>query len=62
MSKWIVFYDRDGTELAAYTESGTFAGELRATADLLAFEHRIPVDEITVKLEERRIGKEERAL
>jgi hypothetical protein len=42
MSKWIVFYDSKGKELAAYTEAGTFAGERKATADLLAFERGIP--------------------
>ena len=53
MSKWIVFYDSEGKELAAYTEAGTFAGEREATADLLAFEHGIPPEEITTKEEER---------
>lgn len=53
MSKWIVFYDSEGKELAAYTETGTFAGERKATADLLSFEHGIPTHEIIIKEEER---------
>lgn len=51
--KWIVFYDSKGEELAAYTEAGTFAGEQKATADLLAFERGIPANEIAIKEEER---------
>jgi hypothetical protein len=50
---WIVFYDSKGKELAAYTEDGTFAGELKATADLLAFECGIPAEEIVIREEER---------
>ena len=53
MSKWIVFYDSTGKELAAYTVTGTFEGELEATKDLLAFEHGISPEEITIKEEER---------
>lgn len=53
MRKWIVFYDGKGKELAAYTEAETFAGELKATTDLLAFEHGIQPEEITTKEVER---------
>ena len=53
MSKWIAFYDSAGKELAAYTINGTFEGELKATVDLLAFEHGISPEEITIKEEER---------
>lgn len=53
MRKWIVFYSGAGKELAAYTAAGTFDGERRATADLLAFEQGIPVEEIIVKEETR---------
>ena len=49
MSKWIVFYDSEGKELAAYTEAETFAGEREATVNLLAFENGIPTEELTVK-------------
>ena len=52
MRKWIVFYG-GGKELAAYTEAETFPGERDATAELLAFEHRVQLEEITVKEEER---------
>lgn len=53
MKKWIVFYNSKGEELAAYTEAGTFAGELKATTDLLAFEYGIHPEEIIIKEEER---------
>lgn len=53
MSKWIVFYDRNGKELTAYTEAETFAGEREATAELLAFEHGIQPEKITTKEVER---------
>jgi hypothetical protein len=52
MRKWIVFYG-GGKELAAYTEAETFPGERDATAELLAFEHGVQLEEITVKEEER---------
>lgn len=53
MSKWIVFYDSNGKELAAYTKAETFEGERKATAELLAFENGIQPEEITVKEVER---------
>jgi hypothetical protein len=49
MKKWIVFYDNNGKELTAYTQAETFAGEQKATAELLAFEHGIRPEEITAK-------------
>lgn len=53
MSKWIAFYDGTGKELAAYTVTGTFEGELKATKDLLAYEQGISPEEIIIKEEER---------
>jgi hypothetical protein len=53
MRKWIVFCDSKGKELAAYTEAGTFAGEQESTAELLAFENGIQLEEITIKEVER---------
>lgn len=53
MKKWIVFYDSKGNELAAYTQAETFAGEQEATTALLAFEHGIQPEEITIKEVER---------
>lgn len=53
MRKWIVFCDSKGKELAAYTEAGTFDGEQKATAELLAFEHGIQPEEVTTKEVER---------
>ena len=45
--KWIVFYNRLGRELAAYTQKGMFDGELESTLGLLAYEHGMPVEDIT---------------
>lgn len=53
MSRWIAFYDGAGKELAAYTVTGTFEGEHKATKELLAYEHGISPEEITIKEEER---------
>ena len=53
MRKWIVFYDNKGEELAAYTKAETFEGELKATAELLAFERGMKPEEITAKEVER---------
>lgn len=50
---WIVFYYLDWQEMAAYTVRGAFAGELQATKELLAYEHNIPVSDITAKVEWR---------
>lgn len=38
---WFVFFDSEGVELCAITVNGTFAGEISATIDLLAYEHGI---------------------
>jgi hypothetical protein len=53
MSKWIVFYDNAGSELVAYTAADEFAGERKATAELLAYERDIPISVIIIKEEER---------
>ncbi len=52
MVSWIVFYHGE-RELAAITLRGTFPGEIRATAELLAYECGIPADAIRVALEDR---------
>ena len=52
MEKWIVF--RYGVkELLAYTVNGTFEGELKNTMELLAQEHGIHANEISIVIEER---------
>jgi|GEM_PF-3523369 len=53
MEKWTVFYDGKGKELAAYTQAETFAGEQKATTELLAFEYGIQPEEITTEEVER---------
>lgn len=52
MEEYIVFY-HDGKELAAYTVRGTFAGEMEATKNLLAYEHGISEDAIRIAEEIR---------
>ena len=52
MEKWIVFYNGK-KELASYTLRGTFPGELRETAELLAYEKGINSSDIKVKIETR---------
>lgn len=48
MEQWVVFRDKEtGEELAAYTIRGTFAGEAKATAELLAAERGLPPERIT---------------
>lgn len=55
MEQWAVFRNKEtGRELAAYTIRGTFAGEAEATADLLAAEHGITREQITVTIENRK--------
>ena len=52
---WKVFYDsKTGEELGAYTIRGTFDGEEQATRELLAYEKKIPVDQIITKIERRK--------
>ena len=45
--EYLVFYHGQ-KELLAYTVRGTFAGELDATKDLLAYEHGITKESIQV--------------
>jgi len=52
MEEYIVFYHKE-KELAAYTVRGTFAGELEATKDLLAYENGIAVQDIRTTREKR---------
>lgn len=54
MKDWIVFRTKEGKELAAYTVNGTFVGEAKDTIDLLAREHDIPAEDISIILERRR--------
>ena len=49
---WLVF-SAYGKELAAYTLDGTFAGEARATAELLAYEKGLDVSEIRIDVVRR---------
>lgn len=44
---WIVFFGPDGKELCRYTVRGSFAGELRETIALLAYEHGLTSGEIS---------------
>ena len=54
MSKqWYVVFTAHGKELCAYSVAGTFAGEARATAELLAGENGLDITEIEIKLEKR---------
>lgn len=52
MEEYIVFY-HGKKELAAYTLRGTFAGEMEATKELLAYENGISADEIRTTKETR---------
>lgn len=47
---WVVFYDKKGNELSAYTMRGTFAGERKATIEMLAAEKGIPEEDINIKI------------
>ena len=49
---WVVFSAK-GKELCAYSLGGTFAGEARATAALLAGENGLDVSEIEIKVVKR---------
>ena len=51
--EYIVFYHNE-KELAAYTVRGTFAGELDATKELLAYENGIAVQDIKTVHEMRK--------
>lgn len=50
---WIVFYLQNWQELAAYTMRGTSAGECMETKKLLAYEHGVSEEEISVVIEQR---------
>lgn len=50
---WVVFYDKKGNELFAYTMRGTFAGERKATIELLAAEKGISEEDINIKISMR---------
>lgn len=49
---WIVFY-LNGKELCAVTVRGSFAGEIAATKELLAYENSVSVDDIVWKVKTR---------
>ena len=49
---WIVF-TLNGKEICAYTVRGTFAGELSATRENLAFEKGVSVNDIKVSIVKR---------
>ena len=55
MSKepWVVFYYKDWEQLAAYTLRGTFAEECMETKKLLAYEHGVSEEDISVVIEQR---------
>jgi len=53
MVQWVVF-KRGKKELLAYTLQGTFREEREQTIELLACEHGIPKEEISVTIEARR--------
>lgn len=50
---WIVFRTESGKELAAYTAAGTFLEEAENTRALLAYEHNLQPEEITITAEKR---------
>lgn len=52
MEEYLVFY-HEKKELLAYTIRGTFAGEMEATKELLAYEHHIPENAIRIIKEMR---------
>lgn len=45
--RWITF-NIDGKEIAAVTIKGTFPGEIKATAELLAYERGVDPTKITI--------------
>lgn len=53
---WLVFRDKEtGRELCAYTVRGSFPGEAKATAELLAYENDLNPDQISITIEEERM-------
>lgn len=54
MEKYLVFYNKiNNKELSRYTIEGTFESERDATAELLAYENNIDVEDIITKIEMR---------
>lgn len=51
MEQWVNFYATDGKFLGGYTLRGTFAGEMNATAELLAAENGYHLHDICIKVE-----------
>ena len=51
--EYYVFYSGD-KELLAISVYGSFQGEIEDTKKLLAYEHKISPDDITVKIEKRK--------
>lgn len=52
MSGWIVFYNKlNGEELTRITTTGNFAGEIKATIGLLAYNNSINESDIEFKIE-----------
>lgn len=54
---WVAFLLFGWEEVAAYTLRGTFPGECEETRKLLAYEHGVTPDKITVVIEERYAGR-----
>lgn len=54
MVQWIVFRNQNGKELCAYTVHSTFAGEMQATREMIAYENGIDPNSIRVTVEQRR--------
>lgn len=51
--EWVCFYHPDGRFLGWYTVTGTFAGEVQATKELLAAENGIAPEDITMRLQNK---------
>lgn len=50
---WVCFYHPDGHFLGGYSVTGTFAGEAKATRELLAAENGVAPSEIAVRVERK---------
>ena len=57
MKQWLVF-SLNGKELLRYSVDGTFAGELKSTIELLAYQHNVSEEDICCRIvtEKRRTG------
>ena len=57
VKQWLVF-SYNGKELLRYSIDGTFAGELKSTIGLLAYQHNISEKDICCRIvkEKRRAG------